>query len=78
MFRRRNRWGRNQHHNLARSRGGSSEDYNLILIKIERHNLLHKIFGLRTIREVIQMLERLDRIKKRKEADHAQLSNLPH
>lgn len=57
--------GRNRHHNLAKSRGGSSEEFNMILLKVERHNLLHKIFGLRTLREIIEVLERLDRMKAR-------------
>jgi hypothetical protein len=55
---------RNRHHNLAKSRGGDNSRQNIILLDIERHALLHKIFGNRTLREIIEVLERLDRAKK--------------
>lgn len=77
-WRKRNRWkkrhgsqdskrypGRNRHHNWAKSLGGPDADWNLILLKVERHNLLHKIFGVRTLKEIIAVLERLDRMKDR-------------
>lgn len=57
--------GRNWHHNQAVCRNGPDADWNLILLKVERHNLLHKIFGVRTIKEIIAVLERLDRMKER-------------
>jgi len=57
--------GTNKHHLFPKSRGGSRNPSNLLLINIEKHACWHKIFGLRTLREVIQLLERLDRLKKR-------------
>lgn len=57
--------GRNLHHNIARARGGSNENWNLILLKIEKHDLLHRVFGLRTLKEIIAILERLDRMKEK-------------
>ena len=57
--------GRNRHHNIAKSLGGSNEQWNLILMKIERHDLLHKIFGLRDINQIITVLQRLQRMKER-------------
>ena len=54
---------RDYHHNLAKSRGGSNQDFNLIVLKVERHQMLHKIFGNRTLREIISVLERLDKKK---------------
>gem|GEM_PF-2055295 len=55
--------GRNKHHLTPKSRGGRATPNNLLLIEIEKHACWHKIFGLRTLREVIQLLERLDKIK---------------
>lgn len=86
IWRKRNRWrrrrgnkhvsskrypGRNKHHNVARCLGGSDDDWNLILLKVERHNLLHKIFGVRTLKEIIAVLERLDRMKERQKKRRA-------
>jgi len=56
--------GRNRHHLVPKSRGGSRTPSNLILIDIEKHACWHKIFKNRTLREVIQLLERLDKKKK--------------
>lgn len=57
--------GRNKHHLTPRSRGGMDTDWNLLLIKIERHNEWHKIFGNLTLDEIIALLERLRRFKNR-------------
>jgi len=56
---------RNRHHLLTKSRGGKDEVDNLLLIDMERHTLLHKLFGNKTIQEIIDLLERVDRAKKR-------------
>jgi hypothetical protein len=73
MFRKRNRWqktqnrrrpGRNLHHLLPRARGGKDNDKNLLLIDIEKHEAWHRIFGLRSLGEVIALLQRLDRMKR--------------
>ena len=65
-FRKKNRLrnGKTKHHNLAVARGGKSNRQNVIILKAETHQLLHKIFGNRTIREIISVLERLDQAKK--------------
>ena len=63
-----NKLGRNKHHLTPRSRGGSDQDWNLLLIKIERHNELHRIFGNMTLEEIIQLLTRLARMKQRQKA----------
>ena len=57
--------GRNHHHLTPRSRGGKSTSKNLLLIDIEKHQCWHKIFGLKTIEEVIAELQRLARMKGR-------------
>lgn len=65
-LRKRNRLrnGKTRHHNLAKSRGGGDDRRNIIVLKADTHRLLHQIFGNRTLREIIAVLERLDRIKK--------------
>ena len=55
--------GRNYHHLKPQSRGGKYIDSNLLLIKIDRHHFWHKIFGNRTLGEVIRLLIRLERVK---------------
>jgi hypothetical protein len=54
---------RNYHHLTPRSRGGSDERYNLLLIDIEKHNNWHKVFGLLNLDEVISLLLRIQRAK---------------
>lgn len=55
--------GRNYHHLKPRSLGGSNHVSNLLLIDIERHQYWHKLFGLKTLPEVINLLIRLERMK---------------
>ena len=55
--------GQSEHHILPRSRGGSSNPSNLLRLNIEKHECWHKIFGLRTIREVIELLKRVEEMK---------------
>ena len=57
--------GRNRHHILPRRRGGNSHKENLLLIDERVHVYWHKVFGLRTIGEVIKLLERIERAKRR-------------
>jgi hypothetical protein len=54
---------RNYHHLIPQSRGGIYAINNLLLIDIERHKIWHKLFGNRTLGEVIQLLIRLERMK---------------
>lgn len=56
---------RNKHHLIPRSRMGSNDPWNLLLIRIERHNALHQIFGNRTLAEIIRILQRVQRHKER-------------
>lgn len=58
--------GRNYHHLTPRSRNGKNTDANLLLIDIERHRMLHWIFGNRTLDEIIAVLQRLKRAKEGK------------
>ena len=55
--------GQSEHHILPRSRGGSSNPSNLLRLNIEKHECWHKLFGLRTIREVIELLKRIEEVK---------------
>lgn len=54
----------NHHHLIPRSRSGSSLDSNLILIKIIRHNNWHKLWGNRTLKEIIKLLKNLQKSKR--------------
>lgn len=63
--------GRNKHHLIPVCRGGKTEDWNLLLIKIERHKLLHQIFGVMTLDETIALLCRLRRMKERQREEAA-------
>jgi hypothetical protein len=57
--------GRNHHHMTPVSRSGPAIPSNLLLIDIEKHNLLHKIFGNRTWEEIIAVMVRVSEMKKR-------------
>lgn len=54
---------RNRHHLVPRSRGGYDDLANLLLIDIECHQYWHKVFGNRTLEEVIELLLRVHRAK---------------
>ena len=56
---------RNKHHILPRSREGGNERENIVLLRIERHESWHLLFGDKTIEEVIGLLLRVHRIKGR-------------
>ncbi len=62
--------GRNRHHLTPKCRGGGNEPDNLLLIRLERHDLYHKIFGTRTLDETIALLCRLRRLKGRQRKDY--------
>jgi hypothetical protein len=42
----------NRHHITPKARNGRSDESNLLRIKITRHALLHKRFGLMTLEEI--------------------------
>lgn len=50
--------GRNYHHLKPLSRRGLTIDENLLLIDIEKHKLIHKIFSNATLAEIIEILHR--------------------
>ena len=60
----RSRW-RNRHHLRPRSRGGKNYRSNLLLIDGNIHRNLHRVFGNRTLEEIIALLIRVKRAKER-------------
>lgn len=57
--------GRNLHHLTAKSNGGPNTRDNLLLIDCTRHELWHKLWGNRSLEQVIALLQRLKRMKGR-------------
>jgi len=57
---------RGRHHLTPKTREGGDEVSNLLLLKTERHEHWHKIFGNRTLEEVILVLIRLKQMKSMK------------
>ncbi len=53
----------NRHHLKPKARGGKDKEHNLAVIHIERHCYWHKVFGNKTLEEVIELLQRYKRIK---------------
>lgn len=56
--------GRNRHHLIPRSRGGTNSDRNMLLMDIEKHELWHQLWGTRTIEEILALLSRMATMKK--------------
>lgn len=56
---------RNKHHLTPRSRGGDNSEENLFLLKLDRHFYWHKLFGNKTLEEVISLLQRVHQAKGR-------------
>jgi len=57
--------GDTQHHLTPKSRGGGKSPSNLLRLDIQKHRCWHKIFGNRTLEEVIAELQRIKRMKGR-------------
>lgn len=57
--------GRNRHHLVPKSRGGSNSLANILLLDIDRHMYWHKLFNLMTLEEVLELLQRVARMKAR-------------
>ena len=55
----------NRHHLTPKSRGGDMSPQNLLTIDIDRHIFWHKMFGNKTLEEVIDLLIRLKKMKGR-------------
>ena len=68
VVRRRKRW-RNKHHLIPRSRFGSDHRSNLLLLDGNIHRNLHRVFGNRTLDEIIKLLQRIQRAKRRQSED---------
>jgi hypothetical protein len=56
---------RNKHHLTPKSRRGDNEQRNIILLHVAKHEAWHTIFGNRTLEEIITLLVRVHRMKKR-------------
>lgn len=54
---------RNYHHLQNRCNGGSNERSNLLLMKVERHWELHRLFGNLNLDQIIALLQRVRRAK---------------
>lgn len=54
---------KNKHHIRPKTKGGSSMDYNIANLDIDKHNLLHRIFGNATLYEIICILIRFAKMK---------------
>jgi len=64
-LKRRKKQGYNLHHLTPKSRGGKDAKENLLYIRESRHNLWHRLWGNRTLEEVVSLLTRLVRMKGR-------------
>jgi excinuclease UvrABC helicase subunit UvrB len=53
---RRQRKGYNYHHIKPRSLGGQSVDSNMLFMKMEKHNALHRMFGNASPKQIIKRL----------------------
>ncbi len=51
-----------KHHNIAKSRGGRSEWWNLYIMSEEHHQAYHKLFRNMTLREAAEALLRMERM----------------
>ena len=68
-YRKNNRWKRRlaltRHHLTPRSQNGGNEPANILMLNWPHHETWHKLFGNRTLEQVIALLNRIKRIKKR-------------
>ena len=55
-----------RHHILNRINQGTDEISNIIMLKCEKHQCWHNLFGNKDFREVAKLLLRADRMVKRK------------
>ena len=54
---------KNKHHLRPKSRGGKKVTSNLLTIDIDKHRYWHAVFGNRTLEEIINVLQKLKRLK---------------
>jgi len=55
-----------RHHNINRHNGGTDEIENIIMLRNERHEHWHIVFGNKTFAEAGRLLLRIDKMKKRR------------
>lgn len=55
---------RNHHHLIPKSRGGSSQPQNLLLLWNSKHEMWHQIFGNLTLTEIINLLIEVEKRKR--------------
>ena len=54
-----------KHHLTPKERMGTGEPSNILMLWRDRHDYFHKIFGNRTLEELIAVLQRIARMKGR-------------
>jgi len=52
------------HHLTPKEKGGKKKPDNILSLDAYRHQAWHLLFGNKTLREIIEMLERIEQIKK--------------
>jgi hypothetical protein len=56
---------RNKHHLSPKSRNGTNDKTNILLLRVDRHEAMHTLFGNRTLEEIIVLLIKIHRRKRR-------------
>ena len=56
---------RTRHHIRPKSRGGSNEVSNILMLWETKHRIWHEVFDNRTLEEVIELLIRVKQAKRR-------------
>lgn len=74
MSKRKNKLSR--HHLLARSRGGDSNPYNILMLWRKKHDCWHTLFGNKTLDEIIEIMCRVRSIKARQRRQHGNEDNV--
>jgi hypothetical protein len=54
-----------KHHLTPKCRGGGNEASNLLTLWNDKHELFHMLFGKKTLPEIIALLKRVQRMKRR-------------
>jgi len=57
------RRGMNRHHLVNKCKGGKDDKWNIAVLDIERHRYWHRVFGNKSLEEVIELLLRFKRLK---------------
>lgn len=59
-----------RHHILPKSRMGTGERENILILWNDKHELYHALFGDRTLVEAANLLMRIDRSKRPRKSHH--------